>query len=779
MAIPTPDQIWADFNTDGSVKEPAKLDIRRWSRYVEALAKSVGMKTYVDKATMDADVTQDDGQAALVYADPVDANNFPTVWIWDDGANDWIQGTDRVSEIEAAVDVTNGGVDDIKAGLVQQPTRANFKAKTGYAKAWTTISTPNTRWTITEADGAFTIASNGTLPQEWPVGIKMPYDLVPGDTIEAEFKFTSGTIGTAGGPFIGTDTATTGDISTGAIMGHWRNAAAGNGLYFQNYTGQGGVVSGYTTTPQAGTDAQSVPLVTNDIQKIRLQVRSDRSLNIELFVNGVSKLKLLQPGVLPVGRVIVGYVIPLNASATLLSVKRIGFNGGVIHIDSGVSTSGNGMLHAPVKTWDEAVAIALANRLSTLDVKILSAELRAAIVADDKVFPRYRIRGRGGSQTKIISADLNPADWALLGGTTKVYFRPNKNAAGISNSADAGAVYLTGVPMNPKPWYSLPDYILPYNTDPGNVPADLEAKGATGGRRVSGGNLYVRIPDAIGTVPNSTPMEVNNSVATLFCIGAPQIECENIVFSRGGIYNVYLDRATAVYRHCGFEWNESNGTEDAAGNSHYINCWWDASYNDLASRTFPAGYAETLLQPPTSIYDGCRFRRSISGDAISNHAMSIALRSRMRVHNCDIEDITKDGIVPASCDFEISSTRIRRAAQAAIEIIAGGPVTAQAGMIAKGSITDCTLDPGGVGAYCYLMSVLAGGFAQVTVDRTHFNTPVTSEARGNLTAVSGRSSVKADFTTVFTACTTQRTSGTRLFDENSVVTFTPAAANAY
>ncbi len=62
MAIPTPDQIWADFNNDGSVKEPAKQDIRRWSRYVEALAKSVGMKTYVDKATMDADLTQADGR---------------------------------------------------------------------------------------------------------------------------------------------------------------------------------------------------------------------------------------------------------------------------------------------------------------------------------------------------------------------------------------------------------------------------------------------------------------------------------------------------------------------------------------------------------------------------------------------------------------------------------------------------------------------------------------------------------------------------------------------
>ncbi len=133
--------------------------------------------------------------------------------------------------------------------------------------------------------------------------------------------------------------------------------------------------------------------------------------------------------------------------------------------------------------------------------------------------------------------------------------------------------------------------------------------------------------------------------------------------------------------------------------------------------------------------------------------------------------------MPASCDFEISDTRIRRAAQAAIEIIAGGPAT-EGWHDRQRQRHGRTLDPGGVGGYCYLISVLAGGFAQVTVDRTHMNTPVTAEARGNLTAVSGRSSVPADFTTTFTACTTQRSSGTRVIDANSVVTFTLAPANA-
>ncbi len=175
--------------------------------------------------------------------------------------------------------------------------------------------------------------------------------------------------------------------------------------------------------------------------------------------------------------------------------------------------------------------------------------------------------GRGGSQTKIISADQNPNDWSLLGGTTKVYFRPNKNAAGIANSADAGAIYLHRRADESEAVVQPAGHAAALQYRPGQRPGGLEAKGATGGRRVSGGNLYVRIPDAIGTVPNSTPMEVNNSVATLYCIGSPIVEIDNLVLSRGGIFNMYLDRGVLIARHCGFEWSESNGTEDAAGNS--------------------------------------------------------------------------------------------------------------------------------------------------------------------------------------------------------------------
>jgi hypothetical protein len=751
----------------------------------------IGVKTVAQLAALSP--TTPDGILVDVTKDPADVGGNINGTYQRDAATPaappvpagWFKTANSLSVVKATAEtalgqanVASGAIADISAGLLQLPQRANFAAKTGYAQTWVTIGSPETRWTITETDGSYKIDTLGTAPQPWPIGVKMPYDLVPGDAIEVEYRIAAGTIDSTIGPFFGTDPATVGDISTNAIMYHWRNAAGGAGIYGQNYTGTGGILPGYATVPQVTVDAPFVPFVLNDTLKIKAQVLGDRSLTLELFVNGSSKLKLVAPGILPVGRVIAGIVMPVTGSATVTSVKRIGFNGTVVHIDSSVAISGNGTLFAPVKTWDEAVAIGRANRFSTLDVKILSEELRGAIVADDRVFARYRVRGRGGSQTRLISADKNPTDWTLLGGTTKVWTRLNKNAAGAANTSNSGAVYLTGVQITPKPWYTLPDTILPYFALPGSVPADLEGQGATGGRRVSGGVLYVRIPDALGTTPAATPMEVNNSVATLYCIGSPQIECDNIVFSRGGIFNVYLDRATAVFRHCGFEWSESNGTEDAAGNAYYIDCWWDAAANDLAARTFPADYADTLSAPPVSVYINPRMRRTIAGDGISNHGSSVALRAKMIVINPDITDCAKDGIVPASCDFWISGGRIARCANAQIEIIGGANAPAVTGMFAAGVIEGVELDPAGVGLYGYLSSGYAGGKSTVAARRVHIRTPVNGELWGGVVPVSGRPSVPADFTTTFTNCTTERPVGTRVENPNGVVTFTKLPTNA-
>ncbi|WP_343711917.1 SGNH/GDSL hydrolase family protein [Inquilinus sp.] len=54
---------------------------------------------------MDADLTQPDGQPALLWSDPTPANNFPTVWIWNDAGNVWVAGTDRIQSLKDLVDL--------------------------------------------------------------------------------------------------------------------------------------------------------------------------------------------------------------------------------------------------------------------------------------------------------------------------------------------------------------------------------------------------------------------------------------------------------------------------------------------------------------------------------------------------------------------------------------------------------------------------------------------------------------------------------------------------
>jgi len=129
MAIPTADQIWKDFDPEGNPHEPIKEEIRRYLNFVFALATAAGMKTYPTKAAMDADTTQPDGMPALLYADPVAANNFPTVWVWNDASNIWIAGVDRIAEVKATADDASAKVNPLAAAMTIVPTNiVNFVA---------------------------------------------------------------------------------------------------------------------------------------------------------------------------------------------------------------------------------------------------------------------------------------------------------------------------------------------------------------------------------------------------------------------------------------------------------------------------------------------------------------------------------------------------------------------------------------------------------------------------------------------------------------------------
>lgn len=148
----TIDEVWADFEADGVTPlEPNKLQIRRTLKVIQAIASTNGMVTYTNKAVMDADLTQEDGQAALLWADPVEENNYPTVWVYDDGTNTWLEGIDRIEPVKitadgamaiatplaAATDVLAGDVLGITFGLDIGGSQSRIVESPVYAEAMT------------------------------------------------------------------------------------------------------------------------------------------------------------------------------------------------------------------------------------------------------------------------------------------------------------------------------------------------------------------------------------------------------------------------------------------------------------------------------------------------------------------------------------------------------------------------------------------------------------------------------------------------------------------
>jgi hypothetical protein len=103
MAVPTAAEIYAYNDVLGQPNHPPKDEIILHLEFLLAVASANGMQVFATKALLDA--SADHVKPGILYADPVNSNNYPTIWTWN-GSN-WVAGVDRISALTTDVNALN------------------------------------------------------------------------------------------------------------------------------------------------------------------------------------------------------------------------------------------------------------------------------------------------------------------------------------------------------------------------------------------------------------------------------------------------------------------------------------------------------------------------------------------------------------------------------------------------------------------------------------------------------------------------------------------------
>lgn len=439
MAIPTVDEIWADFNVDGSVKEPAKQDIRRSLRFIQALASTNGMKTYPTKAAMDADTTQDDGQAALVYADPSDENNYPTVWIFDDGTDTWIAGIDRIEPIREQQVIDGLRLEDLE----NESLPVDFNDTNQFEIINTAISNPATRYNWSVVDDALVV--NQTFAGLLLIGFLTNYTGLKNRSFSCRYVCTTTDAASGFGICINPSDGSVID-PTDHVSIVWR---ANSGLIVA-YRQDGNTPVSALTAPGASTGVvidASVPRVTwgnGDVIEMALMLDADGTTGtFTTFKNGDVAASFRVIG-LPVGYI--GAVgrnqiattatfgseeRPVLVSKVLPAAKRI-------YINPNVGASSIGTEANPFKTISDGLLYVneSGRRLDMVlkeGIYVVGAEIQT------NRYDSISIVGDQGKKPIIRPGTLLTSGWGLAGGSSKVYVRSHVFGGTTGSVSGSGA----------------------------------------------------------------------------------------------------------------------------------------------------------------------------------------------------------------------------------------------------------------------------------------------------------------------------------------------------
>lgn len=621
MPIPTVDQIWADFNLDGSVHEPAKQDIRRYQRYVEAIATANGMKTYPNKAAMDADTTQPDGKPALLYADPVDANNYPTVWIWDDGGNQWIDGVDRIEPIREQQVADGLRLTDLENDSLP----VDFSDTNQFKIINTSISNPSTRYNWSIVGGKLVV--NQTAAVLLLIGQLTNYTGIENRSFSCRYVATATETQSGFGICFNPSSGSVID-PTNHVSIIWR---ANTGLVIA-YRQDGVTTVAGLTAPGAGTGIvidSSVPRVTwgnGDVLDMTLVLDADGTTGtFTTFKNGAVAASFRVLG-LPIGYI---GAVGRNTIATTMTfdqplVSKIQQAAKRIYINPNVGASSIGTEANPFKTISDGL-LYVNESGRRLDMVLKGGIYSVGADIQTNRYDNISIVGDQGHRPIIRPGTTLTSGWGLAGGSSKVYVRSHVYGGSAGSHNGSGAFIDMSQPdgdwgfalytrLNPltgsvAALEALADGIGGYWIDATNALAYLKPKNNVDPNTL----LIFRCEWPAGL--NLMPAPTSQAGMTQIYIGGIDIEmpyAHGVLAGRvhGIIEDIYAKGAATL-----------NAISPNMMTGEIASCRGVRCFNDGINHTVPADFA-----PPNSperrsqlrIVD-CEMTDMVQGDGISNH----------------------------------------------------------------------------------------------------------------------------------------------------------------
>lgn len=787
MAIPTVDEVWADYNVDGSVKEPFKQDIRRLLNFMLAAATAgSAAKRYPTKAAMDADTTQADGTTALIYADPVAANNYPTLWYWNDAGNVWVMGVDRLSPLVNG-DARHNAESDQLFLTTGVPRPIGFGDATSFAATWVTIANPSTRWTIDASAAGFQVTGIAGLGAGiWPVGIKLLTDFLPGDSWVFEGTYTGGTMTSSTGFFAGTDTAMSGDLSAAARLTVYRNGSLlpslANGL-----SGDGGRSLSPVFGPNGGA------MVLNQKFQFMLDIQPDRSQAWRIFRDGLQVGNDVVATPTPLGAVVIGALVTNGQTFVITKVTRRMSPGAALYVHSGVGVSGDGTRGSPLKTLNDipAAIVNLGIAGQPVTINFLTDNVYGYLELKDTLSPRWTLNGTPGGNTSLNGFNFAEVPvWTVVPGTSNlVWTTPNK--FGLETRSAPNQVFINGLAWNPRPWYSMPATTVDAMVT-ANGGLDMVPK-IRGANATQGGLVYLRLPDGLpSTNPNDYPLPIDplhalptdphyslivaRTLSLLTVRGSPEVNLNNLALRWAA--GPTFDGGSGFGRitNCRFEWSGSNspGIEEHNGQFVYEGCHFRYSDGDCVGRTprvdipFQAGTAlVTRLHQCELSHTG---RQEITpgvflgGDGLSVHVVEDGSnrRNELWMTACWVHDTYKCGVVVSADLWIMDGCVVERAGTEQVSLFAV-PTASAAGRTMRAIITNTRIDPGGVGN-SGVRAIYTDGMAlnEMQLDNCWIGTPAGVGAAELWVSAQALAGGVRDITKnriVYRNCTTERAPG--------------------